>query len=155
MNWSGKAELAHTPMTNITVSGKAVAAVQNVKNLSFARVYEAGHEIVSTELISSSFGCVLIPLHFVLARLPTRSFSRDLQTGYRETTSSLCLRSSEDRSRTFLKACLPYPTSALTMPNQWKYGTTSHLRTASSSVPYSYVNCRLGWFTPSRFDRSG
>jgi len=45
MNWTGKAELANTPLTNITVSGKIVAAVQNVENLSFARVYEAGHEI--------------------------------------------------------------------------------------------------------------
>jgi len=45
MNWTGKAELARTPMTNITVSGKTAAAVQNVKNFSFARVYAAGHEI--------------------------------------------------------------------------------------------------------------
>ncbi|KAJ7590662.1 alpha/beta-hydrolase [Mycena floridula] len=45
MDWFGKEELANTPFTNITINGKPVAAVQNVGNFSFARVYEAGHEV--------------------------------------------------------------------------------------------------------------
>ncbi|KAK7019582.1 Alpha/Beta hydrolase protein [Favolaschia claudopus] len=45
MQWSGKAELNATPLTNITLSGKTIAAVQNVKKFSFARVYAAGHEV--------------------------------------------------------------------------------------------------------------
>ncbi|KAK7052066.1 Alpha/Beta hydrolase protein [Favolaschia claudopus] len=45
MQWSGKAELNATPLTNITLSGKTIAAVQNVNNFSFARVYAAGHEV--------------------------------------------------------------------------------------------------------------
>lgn len=48
MDWSGKAQLAATPLTNITLAGKPIAAVQNVNNFSFARVYAAGHEVVST-----------------------------------------------------------------------------------------------------------
>ena len=36
MNWTGKAELARTPLTNMTINGKAVAQIQNVKNFSFA-----------------------------------------------------------------------------------------------------------------------
>ena len=38
MEWSGKAALASTPLTNMTISGKAVAAIQNVGNFSFAYV---------------------------------------------------------------------------------------------------------------------
>ncbi|KAK0460685.1 alpha/beta-hydrolase [Desarmillaria tabescens] len=45
MDWSGKEALANTPFTNMTIDGTAVAAVQNVGNFSFARVYEAGHEV--------------------------------------------------------------------------------------------------------------
>ncbi|KAF8881135.1 Alpha/Beta hydrolase protein [Mucidula mucida] len=45
MDWFGKEELASTPLTNITLDGKSIAAVQNVGNFSFARVYEAGHEV--------------------------------------------------------------------------------------------------------------
>ncbi|KAI0634438.1 alpha/beta-hydrolase [Trametes polyzona] len=45
MDWHGNQTLHETPFTNITVHGKTVAAVQNVENFSFARVYEAGHEI--------------------------------------------------------------------------------------------------------------
>ncbi|KAF9025745.1 alpha/beta-hydrolase [Hymenopellis radicata] len=45
MDWFGKEELANTPLTNITLAGKSIAAVQNVGNFSFARVYEAGHEV--------------------------------------------------------------------------------------------------------------
>lgn len=36
MTWYGASTLANTPMTNITVSGKVAAAVQNVDNFSFA-----------------------------------------------------------------------------------------------------------------------
>ncbi|KIJ40385.1 hypothetical protein M422DRAFT_173658 [Sphaerobolus stellatus SS14] len=45
MNWTGKAQLAATPFTNMTINGTAVAAIQNVDNFSFARVYQAGHEV--------------------------------------------------------------------------------------------------------------
>ncbi|KAF5343077.1 hypothetical protein D9758_011124 [Tetrapyrgos nigripes] len=45
MDWYGKERLANTPFTNMTIDGKAVAAIQNVDNFSFARVYEAGHEV--------------------------------------------------------------------------------------------------------------
>jgi hypothetical protein len=47
MKWSGAAQLAATPLTNITLSGTPIAAVANVKNFTFARVYAAGHEVVS------------------------------------------------------------------------------------------------------------
>ncbi|KAF8176361.1 Alpha/Beta hydrolase protein [Mycena galopus ATCC 62051] len=45
MDWSGSAELKATPLTNITLDGTAIAAVANVNNFTFARVYAAGHEI--------------------------------------------------------------------------------------------------------------
>ncbi|KAF8524561.1 alpha/beta-hydrolase [Hysterangium stoloniferum] len=45
MNWYGKATLYNTPFTNITINGSPVAAVQNVDNFSFARVYQSGHEV--------------------------------------------------------------------------------------------------------------
>ncbi|KAF9564252.1 alpha/beta-hydrolase [Agrocybe pediades] len=45
MNWTGAAELAQTPFTNMTINGSAVAAIQNVLNFSFARVFQAGHEV--------------------------------------------------------------------------------------------------------------
>ncbi|KAJ7291523.1 alpha/beta-hydrolase [Mycena rebaudengoi] len=43
MDWYGKERLAHAPFTNMTINGIPVAAIQNVDNFSFARVYEAGH----------------------------------------------------------------------------------------------------------------
>jgi carboxypeptidase C (cathepsin A) len=46
MDWYGKERLTNTPFTNMTIDGKPVAAIQNVDNFSFARVYEAGHEVV-------------------------------------------------------------------------------------------------------------
>jgi hypothetical protein len=36
MDWYGKATLHNTPMTNMTINGKLVAAIQNVDNFSFA-----------------------------------------------------------------------------------------------------------------------
>ncbi|KAG2130145.1 Alpha/Beta hydrolase protein [Suillus bovinus] len=45
MDWYGKKTLHNTPFTNMTLKGKAVAAVQNVDNFSFARVYNAGHKV--------------------------------------------------------------------------------------------------------------
>ncbi|KII91592.1 hypothetical protein PLICRDRAFT_38372 [Plicaturopsis crispa FD-325 SS-3] len=45
MDWYGNETLHNTPFTNMTVDGKAVAAIQNVDNFSFARVYESGHEV--------------------------------------------------------------------------------------------------------------
>ncbi|KAF8524562.1 alpha/beta-hydrolase [Hysterangium stoloniferum] len=45
MDWYGNATLHNTPLTNITINGSPVAAVQNVDNFSFARVYQAGHEV--------------------------------------------------------------------------------------------------------------
>lgn len=47
MDWYGKERINRTPLTNMTINGKAVAAIQNVDNFSFARIYEAGHEVVS------------------------------------------------------------------------------------------------------------
>lgn len=45
MDWYGKARLQNTPLRNMTIAGKAVAAIQNVDNFSFARIYAAGHEV--------------------------------------------------------------------------------------------------------------
>ncbi|KAL0569910.1 hypothetical protein V5O48_012056 [Marasmius crinis-equi] len=45
MDWYGKEEFANIPFTNMTIDGKPVAAIQNLDNFSFARVYEAGHEV--------------------------------------------------------------------------------------------------------------
>ncbi|KAG1819078.1 Alpha/Beta hydrolase protein [Suillus subaureus] len=45
MDWYGNETLHNTPFTNMTINGKPVAAVQNVDNFSFARVYGAGHEV--------------------------------------------------------------------------------------------------------------
>ncbi|KAF9262605.1 alpha/beta-hydrolase [Marasmius fiardii PR-910] len=45
MDWYGKERFAKTPFTNMTINGKPVAAIQNLDNFSFARVYEAGHEV--------------------------------------------------------------------------------------------------------------
>ncbi|KZP17012.1 alpha/beta-hydrolase [Athelia psychrophila] len=45
MDWYGNKTLHNTPFKNMTVNGKAVAAVQNVDNFSFARVYKSGHEV--------------------------------------------------------------------------------------------------------------
>ncbi|ESK90545.1 carboxypeptidase s1 [Moniliophthora roreri MCA 2997] len=45
MDWYGKEEFAKIPFTNMTIDGKAVAAIQNLDNFTFARVYEAGHEV--------------------------------------------------------------------------------------------------------------
>ncbi|THH26769.1 hypothetical protein EUX98_g7412 [Antrodiella citrinella] len=45
MDWYGNATLHATPFTNMTLNGEAVAAVQNVDNFSFARVFASGHEV--------------------------------------------------------------------------------------------------------------
>ncbi|TCD63307.1 hypothetical protein EIP91_005688 [Steccherinum ochraceum] len=45
MDWYGNATLHKTPFSNMTIKGKPVAAIQNVDNFSFARVFAAGHEI--------------------------------------------------------------------------------------------------------------
>ncbi|ETW75053.1 serine carboxypeptidase S10 [Heterobasidion irregulare TC 32-1] len=45
MDWYGNETLHATLFANITIGGTAVAAVQNVDNFSFARVYAAGHEV--------------------------------------------------------------------------------------------------------------
>ncbi|KAG8843251.1 hypothetical protein FRB96_004217 [Tulasnella sp. 330] len=45
MDWYGNKTLHETPLTNITINGKPVAAVQNVDNFTFARVYASGHEV--------------------------------------------------------------------------------------------------------------
>lgn len=43
MDWYGNETLHNTPFTNMTINGTPVAAVQNVDNFSYARVYDAGH----------------------------------------------------------------------------------------------------------------
>ncbi|KAH8103295.1 alpha/beta-hydrolase [Cristinia sonorae] len=45
MDWFGNETLHNTPFTNMTINGKAVAAVKNVENFTFARVFAAGHEV--------------------------------------------------------------------------------------------------------------
>ncbi|OBZ76469.1 Carboxypeptidase S1 [Grifola frondosa] len=45
MDWYGNETLHKTPFTNMTIHGSPVAAIQNVDNFSFARVYLAGHEV--------------------------------------------------------------------------------------------------------------
>ncbi|KAG2095727.1 Alpha/Beta hydrolase protein [Suillus discolor] len=45
MDWYGNKTLHDTPLTNMTIDGTTVAAVQNVDNFSFALVYKAGHEV--------------------------------------------------------------------------------------------------------------
>ncbi|KAL5497683.1 hypothetical protein ACEPAH_2614 [Sanghuangporus vaninii] len=45
MDWFGHDQLAATPFTNMTINGNSVAAIQNVGNFSFARVFQAGHEV--------------------------------------------------------------------------------------------------------------
>jgi len=45
MDWYGNATLHRTPFFNMTIKGQAVAAVQNVDNFSFARVFASGHEV--------------------------------------------------------------------------------------------------------------
>ncbi|EGO01131.1 hypothetical protein SERLA73DRAFT_179195 [Serpula lacrymans var. lacrymans S7.3] len=47
MDWYGNETLHNTPFTNMTLDGKPIAAVQNVDNFTFARVYEAGHEVAA------------------------------------------------------------------------------------------------------------
>ncbi|KAF8128601.1 Alpha/Beta hydrolase protein [Boletus edulis] len=44
MDWYGNGTLHNTPLSNITLDGKPIAAVANVDNFTFARVFEAGHE---------------------------------------------------------------------------------------------------------------
>ncbi|KAI0073558.1 alpha/beta-hydrolase [Panus rudis PR-1116 ss-1] len=45
MDWFGNETLHRTPFTNMTIRGQPVAAIQNVDNFSFARVFQAGHEV--------------------------------------------------------------------------------------------------------------
>lgn len=45
MEWYGSAALHATPFVNMTIGRHPVAAVQNVDNFTFARVYESGHEV--------------------------------------------------------------------------------------------------------------
>ncbi|KAF5343070.1 hypothetical protein D9758_011146 [Tetrapyrgos nigripes] len=45
MDWYGKERLGNTSFANMTINGKVVAAIKNVDNFSFARVYDSGHEV--------------------------------------------------------------------------------------------------------------
>ncbi|KAN0094568.1 Alpha/Beta hydrolase fold [Tylopilus felleus] len=45
MDWYGNETLHNTPLTNITLDGTPIAAVVNVGNFTFARVFAAGHEV--------------------------------------------------------------------------------------------------------------
>ncbi|KAH9912758.1 alpha/beta-hydrolase [Epithele typhae] len=45
MDWYGNETLHATPFTNMTIGDTAIAAIQNVDNFSFARVFQAGHEV--------------------------------------------------------------------------------------------------------------
>ncbi|KAJ7025419.1 alpha/beta-hydrolase [Mycena alexandri] len=53
MDWYGKQRLADAVFTNMTVNGSAVAAIKNVDNFSFARVYEAGHEVPAFQPVAA------------------------------------------------------------------------------------------------------
>jgi len=53
MDWYGKQRLQETPFTNMTINGSAVAAIQNVDNFSFARVYESGHEVPAFQPVAA------------------------------------------------------------------------------------------------------
>ncbi|KAK7042570.1 Alpha/Beta hydrolase protein [Favolaschia claudopus] len=53
MDWYGKQRLANTPFRNMTIDGAAVAAIKNVDNFSFARVYEAGHEVPAFQPVAA------------------------------------------------------------------------------------------------------
>ncbi|KAJ7700386.1 Alpha/Beta hydrolase protein [Mycena rosella] len=53
MNWYGKARLAATQFTNMTINGSSVAAIKNVDNFSFARVYAAGHEVPAFQPVAA------------------------------------------------------------------------------------------------------
>ncbi|KAJ7206486.1 alpha/beta-hydrolase, partial [Mycena pura] len=53
MDWYGKARLAATPFTNMTINNAAVAAIQNVDNFSFARVYASGHEVPAFQPVAA------------------------------------------------------------------------------------------------------
>ncbi|EIN14710.1 alpha/beta-hydrolase [Punctularia strigosozonata HHB-11173 SS5] len=45
MDWYGHDRLVNTPFKNITLDGAPVASIKNIDNFSFARVYQAGHEV--------------------------------------------------------------------------------------------------------------
>ncbi|KAI9567731.1 Alpha/Beta hydrolase protein [Boletus coccyginus] len=45
MDWYGNETLHKTPLSNITLHGTPIAAVANVDNFSFARVFAAGHKV--------------------------------------------------------------------------------------------------------------
>ncbi|KAF8843465.1 alpha/beta-hydrolase, partial [Paxillus ammoniavirescens] len=47
MDWYGNETLHNAPLSNITLDGTPIAAVANVDNFSFARVYAAGHEVAA------------------------------------------------------------------------------------------------------------
>lgn len=53
MDWYGSTRLNNTPFTNMTIDGEAVAAIQNVDNFSFARVYAAGHEVPAFQPVAA------------------------------------------------------------------------------------------------------
>ncbi|KAJ3826667.1 alpha/beta-hydrolase [Lentinula raphanica] len=53
MDWYGSTKLANTPFTNMTINGTAVAAVQNVDNFTFARVYASGHEVPAFQPVAA------------------------------------------------------------------------------------------------------
>ncbi|KAG6901228.1 hypothetical protein C0995_015045 [Termitomyces sp. Mi166 len=55
MDWSGKAAFNSAVFTNMTLDGASVAAIKNVGNFSFARVYAAGHEVTDHTLAQSAF----------------------------------------------------------------------------------------------------
>ncbi|KAJ7059266.1 alpha/beta-hydrolase [Mycena amicta] len=53
MDWYGKDRLNAATFTNMTINGSAVAAIKNVDNFSFARVYEAGHEVPAFQPVAA------------------------------------------------------------------------------------------------------
>ncbi|KZP14955.1 alpha/beta-hydrolase [Athelia psychrophila] len=68
MSWYGKATLAATPLTNITLAGNPVAQVQNMDNFTFARVFGAGHEVAAFQPAAS-----LVIFEQVIAGQPLHS----------------------------------------------------------------------------------
>ncbi|CCL99512.1 uncharacterized protein FIBRA_01530 [Fibroporia radiculosa] len=45
MDWYGNETLHNTPFVEMMIHGRTIGAIQNVDNFTFARIYEAGHEV--------------------------------------------------------------------------------------------------------------
>ncbi|KAF8730365.1 hypothetical protein AX14_005602 [Amanita brunnescens Koide BX004] len=53
MSWYGQTTLQNTPLQNMTINGNLSAQYVNVDNFSFARVFEAGHEVPAFQPVTA------------------------------------------------------------------------------------------------------